>query len=123
MSKGDSGLFEGTIGGDRIYPANGTDYNFAGSNSVRCVETISVLNESHRIPSYGIPNSVTQNYKNDILYSERYYDENGNAYLDIDYTNHGNTKLHPDVPHEHTINFDEQGKLTRNDPPEGGIRR
>lgn len=29
------------------------------------------------------------------------YDENGNADLDIDYTNHGNPKQHSKVPHRH----------------------
>ena len=32
-----------------------------------------------------------------------YYDEDGNAYLDIDYTDHGNPKTHPIVPHQHHI--------------------
>ena len=32
---------------------------------------------------------------------ERYYDENGIAKMDIDYTNHGNPKRHPNVPHRH----------------------
>lgn len=43
------------------------------------------------MPMKGIPNSVTQKKdKNGQIISESYYDENGNAYLDIDYTNHGN---------------------------------
>ncbi len=33
------------------------------------------------------------NEKGDIIL-ERYYDGNGNAYLDIDYSNHGNPKTH-----------------------------
>ena len=49
----------------------------------------------------GIPNLVTIIKKNGIIESERYYDEQGNPYLDIDYTNHGNSKAHPIVPHEH----------------------
>ena len=32
---------------------------------------------------------------------ERYYDENGEAKMDVDYTNHGNPKRHPKVPHRH----------------------
>lgn len=42
---------------------------------------------------------------NGNLNSERYYDDDGKAYLDIDYTNHGNPKTHPKVPHEHKITF------------------
>ena len=52
-----------------------------------------------------------------------YYDAKGNAYLDIDYSNHGNAKLHPNVPHEHRIHFDSDGKMIRDDPPDGGINR
>lgn len=36
-----------------------------------------------------------------------------NAYLDIDYTDHGNPKTHPTVPHEHSINFDDDGNMNR----------
>ena len=53
----------------------------------------------------GQPNSVTQKTINGKITSERYYDENGNAYLDIDYTDHGNPKTHPIVPHQHLITF------------------
>lgn len=37
------------------------------------------------------------------LISERYYNDSGYAYLDIDYNNHGNPKTHPEVPHQHEI--------------------
>lgn len=33
--------------------------------------------------------------------SERYDEKDRKPYIDIDYTNHGNSKLHPHVPHEH----------------------
>lgn len=33
-----------------------------------------------------------------------YYDEKGNAYKDVDYTDHGNPKRHK-VPHTHIINI------------------
>ena len=32
---------------------------------------------------------------------DRYYDKKGRAKKDIDYTDHGNPKDHPKVPHEH----------------------
>ena len=35
------------------------------------------------------------------MVSERYYNDNGEAYLDIDYTCHGRPNVHPDVPHIH----------------------
>lgn len=33
--------------------------------------------------------------------TRRWYDENGKAYRDVDMTDHGNPKQHPEVPHEH----------------------
>ena len=42
-----------------------------------------------------------------------YYDGDGNAYLDIDYSDHGNPKTHPTVPHEHDIWFDDDGGFHR----------
>lgn len=80
-------------------------YNSAGSNSVKIVKTekeISINNEEHiKIPYTGEPNSVLIVKKNGVVNQERYYDEKGLPYLDIDYTDHGNPKMHPFVPHEH----------------------
>lgn len=56
--------------------------------------------------TYGIPNSSV-----DILDSKgniatrRWYDSKGRAYRDVDMTNHGNAKLHPEYPHEHFGNW------------------
>lgn len=94
-------------------PQNGIDYNTAGSNSVRDVDIVLDVNDLHDIPKYGLPNSVTKNNRNNVLTSERYFDDNGHAYLDIDYTDHGNPKTHPHVPHEHDIWFDENGSFHR----------
>lgn len=33
--------------------------------------------------------------------TRRWYDSNGRAYRDVDMTNHGNSKHHPEWPHEH----------------------
>ena len=98
---GDSGL------------VNGKDYNSAGSSSVGKVESVSTLSNSHSVPIISTPNSVTKNYRDGKLNNERYYGEDGTAYLDIDYSNHGNSLTHPHVPHEHIISFDENGKMHR----------
>lgn len=92
---------------------NGVDYNTAGSRSVREVDSVQTLSESHSIPTSGYPNSVTRNYRNGSLYTERYYGENGKPYLDIDYSDHGNPSTHTTVPHEHSIYFDANGTLHR----------
>ncbi|MFD1425582.1 DUF4244 domain-containing protein [Kroppenstedtia sanguinis] len=39
--------------------------------------------------------------KDGKLVRRRYFDEHGRARMDIDYTNHGNPKQHPKVPHRH----------------------
>lgn len=92
---------------------NGKDYNGAGSKSVGQVDTVNITSDNHSVPTKGEPNSVTKDYKDGKLSSERYYGEDGNAYLDIDYSDHGNPKTHPTVPHEHIIWFDDDGGFHR----------
>lgn len=110
MSKGYSGLFQGTRG---AAPVNGKNYNLARSSSVKQVNSIVMTKNKHSIPVQGTPNSVSRNYRDGKLNSERYYGKDGKAYLDIDYTNHGNPKTHPHVPHEHSIQFDSDGHMKR----------
>lgn len=51
----------------------------------------------------GEPNSSKDKIDKDgNIVTRRWYDENGKAYKDVDYTNYGNAKNHPKVPHEHT---------------------
>ena len=76
-------------------------FNGAGSKDVGRVDKIKTTHNLHSVPMKGDPNTVSKNYKNGKLDSERYYDKNGNPYLDIDYSNHGNPKMHPNVPHQH----------------------
>ena len=93
----------GNSGSDSL--ENGRDYNSAGSSSVGKVDSVNITVGQHSLSLQGASNSVTQNYKDGKLNSERYYDSNGNAYLDIDYSNHGNPKMHPKVPHQHKITY------------------
>lgn len=54
-------------------------------------------------PSKGEPNSSVDIYDKDgNLVRRRWYDEDGKASRDVDMTNHGNSKNHPEYPHEHT---------------------
>ena len=92
---------------------NGVDYNSANSDLVQDVEHVVLVDDVHRLEDRAEINSVTQKYRNGLLTSERYYGNNGNAYLDIDYTDHGNPKSHPVVPHIHRIWFDENGNFHR----------
>ena len=50
----------------------------------------------------GTPNSSVDILdKNGNISTRRWYDSNGNAYRDVDMTNHGNPKTHSEYPHEH----------------------
>ena len=87
-------------------------FNHAGSKSVKLVEAVKVYHNIHSLPVSAEPNSVHISINQGKLNSERYFDGNGSPYLDIDYTNHGNPKMHPVVPHEHAITITE-GKFIR----------
>lgn len=53
------------------------------------------------LPLKSKPNTRQSLYKSGKLEQERYYDEAGRASEDIDYSDHGNPKRHPQVPHKH----------------------
>lgn len=50
--------------------------------------------------------------KNGKLDTRRYYGKNGKAQVDIHYSNHGNSKAHPKVPHRHDW-YNKNGKWTK----------
>lgn len=56
---------------------------------------------SSGLSRHGDSYSSKDRVKNGKVIQRRYYDKNGNADMDIDYTNHGNPKKHPKVPHRH----------------------
>lgn len=121
MSKGNSGHFKGTRGETISRNKNGSrsnfsknTYNDADSDDVKDVNIINNLNiNGHKkTPVISIPNSVTKIIDRDKIIRERYYDKNGDVYLDIDYTDHNNPKNHP-VPHQHHWIKDEIGRLHR----------
>ena len=60
-------------------------------------------NHPHYLPIKHTPNStIEQRDDNGNLVRIRHYDENGNAYKDVDYTDHGRPDTHK-VPHTHII--------------------
>ena len=76
---------------------HGIGYRYFEGTKYRVTQTT-----SHTISVTGAPDSVCQKLDADgNLEKERYYDENGNPLVDIDYTDHGNPKKHPKVPHKH----------------------
>ena len=64
----------------------------------------------HSLPMKGKPNSKQTRYKEGKKVQERYYDKNGDPDYDIDYTNHGNPKEHPNTPHKHRWENGKRGK-------------
>lgn len=88
--------------------------NFYNSKLVGKVTKYYSYDDHRSISSTGVPNSVIKRISNGYVVSERYYNENGEAYLDIDYTCHGNPITHPEVPHIHRWTKDENGNLKRN---------
>lgn len=88
------------------------NYNTAGSSNIGEVHTIQTLSNAHSMPTTSSPNSVSRNYREGKLATERYFNQNGEPYLDIDYTDHGNKKMHPYVPHEHKTVY-KDGNLQR----------
>lgn len=57
----------------------------------------------HSLPIKHIPNSTIKQYDDHgKLIRIRHYNEKGNAYKDVDYTDHGRPDVHK-VPHTHII--------------------
>ena len=69
--------------------------------------------KSKFLPKTGKPNSKRSLYKNGKLVQERHYDKQGRAEKDIDYSDHGNPKNHPEVPHEHKWDWSNPDKPAR----------
>ena len=67
----------------------------------------------HAAPYNSQPNSVFDNYRDGKIVQRRYYGRTGKPRLDIDMTDHGNSKEHPIVPHYHNWNERADGKLKR----------
>ena len=102
MGSGVSGRYSGTRGSSEA--KNGVTYNTARSSSVKKVNIVT-NSLSHSVPKTYKPNSVFRKTGKNGLVSERYYNNKGEPYLDIDYTDHGNAEQHPIVPHQHGIKF------------------
>ena len=87
--------------------------NFKHSKLVEKVDNYFAWLNHDSIPSTCKPNTVIKKIVGGYVVSERYYNSKGEAYLDIDYTCHGNPKTHPEVPHIHRWYKDEKGCLQR----------
>jgi len=67
-----------------------------------------------KIPTKSEPNSSIDRVDgNGNVVSRRYFDENGLAKKDVDFTDHGYPKDHPEVPHEHDWDWSNSDKPLR----------
>jgi hypothetical protein len=67
-----------------------------------------------KIPTRSEPNSSIDRVDgNGNVVSRRYFDENGLAKKDVDFTDHGYPKDHPEVPHEHDWDWNNSDKPSR----------
>ena len=80
-------------------------YNPLKSKLVKKVRQIYIAFFGNKIPTRSTPNSVVKKIVNGEIEEERYYDSKGETYLEIHYTDHGNPKNHPMVPHIHKSHF------------------
>lgn len=76
-------------------------HNYLNSKLVGRVEEHFISWRGKSLPITQKPNSVVAKVVNWHVVTERYYNEKGEPYLDIDYTCHGNPHKHPIVPHIH----------------------
>lgn len=88
------------------------EYNPLRSSLVQRVYSQNIIGRG-KIPLRSNLNSVTKKVVDGHLVAERYYNDYGEPYLDIDYTSHGNPKTHPIVPHIHRWKKDASGHLFR----------
>jgi hypothetical protein len=82
--------------------------NFELINKLNEIKNYQLKNKiyPHKLPMTGqLPNSTQiQKDEKGKLIRIRYYDENGNAYKDVDYIDHGTPDVHK-VPHTHIIDI------------------
>ena len=63
---------------------------------------------------FGVTKKVTDILdENGQVKTRRWYDSEGKAYRDVDMTDHGNPKQHPEVPHEHTWDWSSGGPIRK----------
>lgn len=67
----------------------------------KCLENTHKTNEK-KVPIHNTPNSVVEKIIDNKIVTRRFFGKNGKVKLDIDFTNHGNPKKHPIVPHAHS---------------------
>ncbi len=106
----------------RQYPVNNSIYDEPVSNSKRDFSNCKFAEDTkgyiqggkEKFPTTGKPNTKSTLYgKNGQVIRERWYGSDGNPLKDRDWTDHGNAKQHPNVPHDHDWVVGPGGTLER----------
>lgn len=93
-------------------------HNFLNSKLVGKVNEHFSFYKQEPIPTQNKPNSVVKKIVTGYVVTERYYNNEGDLYLDIDYTCHGNPIRHSIVPHIHKWTKDKDGSFHRGEMEE-----
>lgn len=75
-----------------------------------------IVTDEHSLPTMknpGVPNAVYKYYKDGVHKSSRITNVSGVPTKSIHYTNHGNPKIHPQIPHSHNWGW-KNGNWTEN---------
>ena len=78
---------------------------------------------AQKVPSKSAPNSVYDKVQDGKVVQRRYYGRTGKPRLDIDFTDHGNSKKHPIVPHRHGWTEQSDGKIARSETHDEPLRK
>ena len=94
------------VGQVRVYVHNGGEHEVITTNLNNKIDITRSSNHTsvYKNPGpFGTPNSSVDilDARNGSIKTRRWYDSSGTAYRDVDMTNHGNPKTHPEYPHEH----------------------
>lgn len=76
-----------------------------------------------KVPLESVPNSVYDKIQNGKVVQRRYYGRTGKPRLDLDFTDHGNAKQHPIVPHRHGWKELSGGKMARSEMHDEPFRK
>ena len=90
----------------RVYVHNGGEHEVITTNLNNKIDITRSSNHTsvYKNPGpFGTPNSSVDilDARNGSIKTRILYDSSGAAYMDVDMTNHGNPRTHPEYPHEH----------------------
>ncbi len=94
------------VGQVRVYVHNGGEHEVITTNLNNKIDITRSSNHTSvykNLEPFGTPNPSVDilDARNGSIKTRIWYDSSGAAYMDVDMTNHGNPRTHPEYPHEH----------------------